>query len=168
MRLAFSVVALTVLLFPSLLRAEVWRCPQETGTDLFTNRPQGSEQCETYVPSREVIPTPSPATPLVEEYRHASPTILMPYARDGSTLPEYDVPYYPDYYYSYPYSFSPFYDGFLFFRPRPHFRHAPGMQRHFGPPGIRPHFGVPGGRPHFKAPGSQPRFGTPGRSFRRR
>jgi len=149
MRLSLSVVALTVLLYPSLIRAEVWRCPHGTGTDLFTNVPRASERCETYVPSREVIPAPSPAIPHAEEYRQASPTILMPFAHDGPTPPEYDVPYYPDYYYSYPYSYSPFYGG-LFFRPRPHFRHAPRM------------------RPHFRAPGSQPHFVTPGRSFRRR
>jgi len=158
MRLSLSVVVLTVLLHPSLIRAEVWRCPHGTGTDLFTNVPRESEKCETYVPSREVIPAPLPATPSAEEYRQASPTILMPFAHDGPTPPEYDVPYYPDYYYSYPYSYSPFYGGF-FFHPRPHFRHAPCM---------RPHFGAPGMRPHFRAPRSQPHFGTPGRSFRRR
>jgi hypothetical protein len=167
MRLSLSVVVLAVLLFPSLLQAEVWRCPQETGTDLFTNLPRESEQCETYVPSREVIPVPLPALPPVEESRQASPTILMPFAQNGPTPPEYDVPYSPDYYYSYPYSYSPFYGGF-FFLPRPHFRHAPRMRPHFGVPGIRPHFGVPGMRPHFRAPGSKPHFGRPGGSFRRR
>jgi hypothetical protein len=153
MRLALSVVVLSVLLYPSLLRAEVWRCPQDNGTDLFTNLPPESGNCENYVPSREVIAAPSSPTSS-QDYRQESPTIPMPYAHDGPTPPEYAVPSYPDYYsspygyYSSPY-YSPFYGGF-FFRFRPGVRHTPG---------IRPHFGTPGGRPHFS---------TPGRSFRRR
>ena len=130
MRLSFSVVFLAALLaFPALLHAEVWRCTQENGTDLFTNSPADTSKCEKFVPTTDLITVPSsPASPPSANITQESPTIPVPYAHDGPTPPEYDVPYYPDYYYSYPYyPYYPYYvPGFFVFR-RPHFRLAPGL-----------------------------------------
>src|SRR5438094_4435401 len=124
MRLSFSVVFLAALLaFPALLHAEVWRCTQENGTDLFTNSPSDTSKCETFVPNTDLITVPSSPAPAPSANTQESPTIPVPYAYHGPTPPEYDVPYYPDYYYSYPY--YPYYvPGFFVFR-RPHFRFAP-------------------------------------------
>ena len=126
MRLSFSVVFLAALLaFPALLHAEVWRCTQENGTDLFTNSPSDTSKCETFVPNTDLITVPSSPAPAPSANTQESPTIPVPYAYNGPTPPEYDVPYYPDYYYSYPY--YPYYvPGFFVFR-RPHFRFAPGL-----------------------------------------
>ena len=148
MRLSFSVVFLTAMLaFPSLLHAEVWRCSQENGTDLFTNFPSDSSKCEKFVSNTDLITGPSPASPPTANISQESPTIPMPYAHDGPTPPEYDVPYYPDYYYSYPYNPYPYYvPGFFVFR-RPHFRFSPGFShprgRSLGPGGS---FGRHGGQ----------------------
>jgi uncharacterized membrane protein YgcG len=128
MKLSIAVAFLPLLLFPSPLRAEVWRCPQENGPDIFTNLPSDASKCEKYVSSTERIPAPSPASPPPASNSQASPAILVPYAHDGPTPPEYNVPYYPDYpdyYYSYP--FYPYYGfGFFGFR-RPHSRFALGF-----------------------------------------
>jgi len=128
MRLFLSVVFLAALLaVPALLHAEVWRCTQENGTDLFTNSPSDTSKCEKFVPTTDLITVPSsPASPPSANITQESPTIPVPYAHDGPTPPEYDVPYYPDYYYSYPYyPYYPYYvPGFFVFR-RPHFRFAP-------------------------------------------
>jgi len=153
MRLSFSVVFLAALLaFPSLLHAEVWRCTQENGTDLFTNSPSDTSKCEKFVPTTDLITAPSPAQPPSANITQESPTIPVPYAHDGPTPPEYDVPYYPDYYYSYPYyPYSPYYvPGFFVFR-RPHFRFAPGLPhprgRSFGHGGSFGHGHSFGGHP---------------------
>ena len=127
MKLSIAVAFLPLLLFPSALSAEVWRCPQENGTDLFTNLPSDSSTCEKYVPNTELIPDPPSAAPPSARNSQDSPAILVPYAHDNPAPPEYNVPYYPDYYYSYPY--YPYYGlGFFGFR-RPHSRFAPGFSR---------------------------------------
>ena len=128
-KLPVSAALLAVLLFPTLLRAEVWRCPQPNGSDLFTNLPPDSSTCEKYVSSTELIPFPTPTSPpSPQSYSQQAPAIPMPYARDGPTqpeYPEYDAPYYPDSSYSYPY-YSYYGPGFFAFR-RPHARFAPGV-----------------------------------------
>ena len=126
MRLFFSVVFLAaVLAVHPLLHAEVWRCTQENGTDLFTNSRSDTSKCEKFVPTTDLITAPSPAPPPGANITQESPTIPVPYAHDGPTPPEYDVPYDLGYYYSYPY--YPFYvPGFFVFR-RPHFRLAHGL-----------------------------------------
>ena len=124
MRLFFSVVFLAALLaFPTLLHAEVWRCTQENGTDLFTNSPSDTSNCEKFVSNTDLITAPSPAPAPSANITQEPSAIPVPYAYDGPTPPEYDVPYDLGYYYSYPY--YPYY-GFFVFR-RPHFRFAPGF-----------------------------------------
>ena len=134
MRYSLPAAILGVLLFfPTVLRAEIWHCQQENGTDLFTNFQPDPGKCEKYTPNAEVIPAPSPATPYSEGYSQETPPIQMPYARNGSNAPEYYDPSYPypGYYYS-PYGVSPFYGGFFGFRPRPHFHHGSGARHHSG------------------------------------
>jgi hypothetical protein len=126
MRWSLPVAFLIVLLLlPSFVGAEVWRCPQDNGTDLFTNLPADPSTCEKYVSSAELIPAPPSAAPPPARNSQDPPAILVPYAQDSPSPPEYNVPYYPDYYYSYPY-YPSYGFGFFGFR-RPHSRFAPGF-----------------------------------------
>ena len=78
MRLSLAVVFLTLLLLtPALLQAEVWRCPQDSGADLFTNQPSDPNKCEKYIPSTEVTPAPSVPASSMDSVQE-SPTIMMP------------------------------------------------------------------------------------------
>jgi hypothetical protein len=42
------------LLSPALGQAEVWRCPQSNGTDLFTNSVRDAATCQKYISSTEL------------------------------------------------------------------------------------------------------------------
>jgi hypothetical protein len=153
MRWSLAVAFLTTyLFFPSGLQAEVWRCPQENGTDLFTNQPSDSSKCEKYVSNTEVIPEQSSSTtpsapPPTADNAQESPIIEMPYARDGPTVPEYPPPSYPQYQYYDPYSYGyyyPYYGGLFGFRSRPFFRFGPSFRPHGVP--RHPHSGTSGHR----------------------
>jgi hypothetical protein len=159
MKWSAPAVGLYVLLaVPGVLSAEIWRCPQENGTDLFTNEPADPSKCEKYIRSTTVSPAPEPIAPAPVDSLGDSPTILFPYAQDGPAPPDPYVSPPPDSFpYSYyPFGYSPSYYGFFGFT-RPHFRFSPGMKRHFGP-GSRPHIGM--GRHHSHS-------GSHGRSGRR-
>jgi hypothetical protein len=87
---------MVLLLSPSFVSAEVWRCPQENGTDLFTNLSADPSRCEKYVSSTEP-PAPSSAEPPFARNSQDLPAILVPSVQDRPAPPESNVPYYPDY-----------------------------------------------------------------------
>jgi len=60
-----AAVIIMALLLPSLpARAELWRCHQEDGTDVFTDQVQDPNTCQKYETAPgNVMPTASPTTP---------------------------------------------------------------------------------------------------------
>jgi hypothetical protein len=164
MKWSVSLFGLCILLAaPGIGSAEIWRCPQENGTDLFTNEPADPDKCEKYIRSATVSPDPQPTEPAALDTLGESPTILFPYAQDGPAPPDPYIPPPPDYF---PYGYDPFgyYQSYGFFGfTRPHFRFTPGIKRFS--PGIKRHFG--GHRPHTGMGSRHSRSGGHGRSGRR-
>jgi hypothetical protein len=117
------------VLSPALGQAEIWRCPQPNGTDLFTNSVEDSATCEKYISgselgyahgSREADPPASGAAPVnVPPYQ---PQVPEPYPQAGYAQEPYP------YYYPYP-CYSPSYDN-------PYYYSCPGVYGLF----VRPRF----------------------------
>ena len=138
------------LLSPALGQAEVWRCPQPNGTDLFTNSVRDAATCQKYISSTELgyilssrkatPPAPSVALPVnVPPYQaEPQPQAPEPYTQAGyeqESYSYYDPCSYPYYdtprYWSCPgaYGFFPFHSRSPF---RPHFHSVPPSGFHHG------------------------------------
>lgn len=163
---AFVVGLCLLLAVPGILSAEIWRCPQESGTDLFTNDPPDPSKCDQYVRSTTVSPDPEPTVAGPPDTLGQSPIILFPYAQDGPAAPDPFInppldSFFP--YSYYPFESYPSYYGFFGYT-RPHFRFSPGIRRHFGSR-HQSHMGI-GGRHHSRS-GARSHSGTHARSGRR-
>ena len=113
---AILLILLLGLLSPALAQAEVWRCTQPDGTDLFTDRQQDLATCQKFetAASFNVVPS-SPTTvgssviPMEQPPAQTEPPRQAPQpGYDQGYNPYYDYPYY----YGYPGVYG------LFIRPR--------------------------------------------------
>src|SRR6266849_1970691 len=81
-----------VLLSPALGQAEIWRCLQPNGTDLFTNSVKDSATCQKYTSgselgytygSREADPPAPVAAPVHVPPYQTQPQVPEPYTQAG-------------------------------------------------------------------------------------
>jgi len=139
-RTAIFLGSILGVLSPALGQAEVWRCPQPDGTDLFTNSLKDPATCQKYTSgtelgyvygSREATPPTPPMPPPVNVPSYQ--TEPQPQAPEPSPPPGYDQAYYPYYYEDYPGVYGFFLrPGFFPFSRHSHFHSAPRSGGHHG------------------------------------
>lgn len=125
--------AIFLSLFPALLsvnlaQADIWRCHQTGGLDLFTDNLKNTATCETYLPQSELgyMSRSSDATPTTVTASQPIPIEELP--SPPETRREGTVPYNPiadgeepfDYLYPYP---GDYWTPFFIFTPRHHHHH---------------------------------------------
>ena len=128
-----AAIILALLLSPLPAHADVWRCHQPNGTDLYTNSNQHPGSCEKYVPQVELgyvsgsssstQPSVAPSQPIPMEKPPALPETRREDTEQYTAVDEEQKPY--DYFYPYyPYS------GVYWFPFALHPRHHHGHHQH--------------------------------------
>jgi hypothetical protein len=128
------------LLLPALGQAEVWRCPQPDGTDLFTNSLKDPATCKKYTSGTELgyvygameatPPAPAMAPPVNVQPDQTEPQRQAP---EPSPPPGYEQEYYPYHYDDYPGVYGLFIGPRSFsFHRHSHFHSAPRSGFHHG------------------------------------
>jgi hypothetical protein len=126
--LGASIILLLLLLLPLPANAEVWRCPQAGGPDLFTDNLKDPSTCQIYEKAPNINVVPSSSTTTLPDVIPYQPMPVSEPPAPPETRREVTEPYTPtadeeepyDYLYSYP---NDYWIPFIPLTPRHHHHH---------------------------------------------